>query len=261
MGTTTIALNIAATLAQQGERCLLCDAAGGDIALQLRLEPRHSLADVLAGNRTVGECLVPGPAGLKVLTGTRDLPGWHDTAEPVWNRMLAHLPALEFRPQTVVIDAGSRPSALARLLWQGADRVLLVSTAETAAIMNAYTSIKLLHEPGRSASIALLLNRSAGTATADEAQRRLAQACRRFLGVSLRSLAAVPEDINVPQCAGRGESFVLAAPACAASLGLRQAARAVANRTARRSAALVNPEPTATVTDRPALSPSPMAPG
>ena len=35
VGATTIALNLAVTLAQQGERCLLCDAAGGDIVLQL----------------------------------------------------------------------------------------------------------------------------------------------------------------------------------------------------------------------------------
>ena len=123
--------------------------------------------------------------------------------------MLSHLPALAFRPETVVIDAGNRPDPLARLLWQGADRTLLVSTAETAAIMNAYASIKLLNDPARSASIALLLNRSPGTPAADEAQRRLVQACRRFLGLPLRSVGALPEDSNVPQCAARGEAFVL----------------------------------------------------
>lgn len=239
VGATTIAVNIAAALAQHGERCLLCDAAGGDVALQLRLDPRHTVSDVLAGNRRVEEAIVPGPAGMQVLPSARDLLGKQDTAEHAWKGLLAHLPALAFGPETVVIDAGNRPSALARLLWQGAGRVLLVSTAETAAIMNAYASMKLLNDPARPASIALLLNRSpgdpqAGAPAADEAQRRLAHACRRFLGVPLRSVGAVPEDSRVPQCAARGEAFVLAAPACAASLVLRQAARALANRTAPR---------------------------
>ena len=49
VGATTIAVNLSAALAQHGERCLLCDAAGGDAALQLRLEPRHTLAEVLKG--------------------------------------------------------------------------------------------------------------------------------------------------------------------------------------------------------------------
>ena len=38
-----------------------CDAAGGDVALQCRLEPRHTLADVLAGKRTLAQVLHAGP--------------------------------------------------------------------------------------------------------------------------------------------------------------------------------------------------------
>jgi MinD-like ATPase involved in chromosome partitioning or flagellar assembly len=119
-----------------------------------------------------------------------------------------------------------------------ADRVLLVSTVETAAVMAAYASIKLLNDPARSASIALLLNRSPGESAAAEAQQRLVHACRRFLGLPLRSVGSVPEDVRVTQSAARGEPFVLAAPACAASLALRQAARALMNNTAPRKPAV-----------------------
>jgi flagellar biosynthesis protein FlhG len=227
VGATTIAVNLAAALAQQGQRCLLCDAAGGDVALLLRMEPRLTLADVLAGNRDVEEVVASGPAGMQVLAGARDVSTWHGMAEDGWKRLLAQLPATAFRPETVVIDAGNRHSALARLLWQAADRVLLVGTVEAAAIMNAYASIKLLNDPARSASVALLLNRAPGETAADGAQRRLVDACRRFLGLPLRSVGAVPEDAAVPHCAVRGEAFVLAAPACAASLRVRQAAQAL----------------------------------
>ena len=58
VGTTTIAVNLAVALAQQTECSLLCDVAGGDVALQCRLEPRHSLADVLAGNRTLAQVTI-----------------------------------------------------------------------------------------------------------------------------------------------------------------------------------------------------------
>jgi flagellar biosynthesis protein FlhG len=234
VGATTIALNLATALAQQGERCMLFDAAGGDVAQQLRLEPQCTLADALEGNHGLEEVVSPGPAGIQVVPSTPDLVRWHDKAEHGWNRLLAQLPSISFRPETVVIDAGNRPDPLARLLWQAADRVLLVSTGEPATIMNAYASIKLLNDSARSASIALLLNRSRDATAADEAQRRLLQACRRFLGLPLRNVATVPEDSIVPQCAARGEAFVLAVPASAASLGLRQAARAIKNQTARK---------------------------
>ena len=52
---------------------------------------------------------------------------------------------------------------------------------------------------------------------ADEGQQRLAAACRRFLGLPLRSVGTVPEDANVSECTARGEPFVLTlVPACAA---------------------------------------------
>jgi flagellar biosynthesis protein FlhG len=233
VGTTTIAVNLAVALAQQGQRSLLCDAAGGDVALQCRLEPRYTLADVLAdvpaGRRPLAQVLHAGPAGVQVLPGTRELVRWHELAEHAWNRLLAQLPLLSPPPEVVVIDAGNRPDPLARQLWRAADRVLLVTTVETAAIMDAYASIKLLTDPARPASIAVVVNRAPKESLADEAQQRLAQACRRFLGLPLRSVGHVPEDGAAPQCAARGEPFVLAMPACAASLHLRQVARAVGN--------------------------------
>jgi flagellar biosynthesis protein FlhG len=234
VGATTIAINLSAAIAREGQKCLLCDAAGGDIALQLRLEPRHTLADVLAGHCGVTETVLPGPAGVQIVPGSHEMRNSHDTTEHGWNRLLGQISSLAVRPEIVVIDAGNRPDAFARQCWQTADRVLLVSEAETPAIMNAYASIKLLNDPARSASIALLLNRSRSEPAANEAQRRLAHACRRFLGLPLRSIGAVPDDANANQCAARGEPFVLAAPASAASIALRHAARALMTHTSPR---------------------------
>jgi len=237
VGATTIAVNLGVALAQLGQRCLLCDAAGGDVSLQLRLEPRYTLADVLAAKRGVEEAGLPGPAGVQILPGAREMACSRDAAEHAWKGLLGQLPELACRFDTMVIDAGNRPDALTRQIWQTADRVLLIGTPEQTAIMNAYASIKLLNDPNRSASIALLMNRALGAAATDGAQRRLVDACRRFLGLPLRSVGTVPEDTNVSQCASRGETFVLAAPACAASQALRQAARALVNQAAPRRAA------------------------
>ena len=237
VGTTTIAVNLAVALAQERQRSLLCDAGGGDVALQCGLEPRHTLADALAGARTLAQVVHPGPAGVQVLPGARELVRWHETAEHDWNRLMAQLASLSPRPEVVVIDAGSRPDPLARQFWQAADRVLLVTTVETAAIMDAYAAIKLLTDQARPVSMALIVNRSPAESTADEVQRRLARACRRFLGMPLRSVGRVPEDGAVPACAARGESLMLAMPASAAGLHLRRMARAVGNQASTRQRA------------------------
>ncbi len=77
--------------------------------MQLRLEPRYSLADVLAGNCGVEDIIVPGPPGVQVLPGGHELTNSLDKAEHAWNRVLAQLPGLTLRPEVVVIDAGNRP--------------------------------------------------------------------------------------------------------------------------------------------------------
>ncbi len=162
LGTTTIAVNLAVALAQQGTRSLLCDAAGGDVTLQCGLEPQYTLADALAGNRTVAQVVLLGPAGVQVLPGTRDLARSQEPAEHAWNHLMTQFQSLRDRPETVIVDAGSRPDPVTRQLWQAADRVLLVASVETSAIMNAYASVKLLTDLTRPVSIALLVNRAPG---------------------------------------------------------------------------------------------------
>jgi flagellar biosynthesis protein FlhG len=227
VGTTTIAMNLAVALAQHGRQALVWDMAGGDAALQCHLEPRHSLEDVLAGKRTLAEVLCLGPGGVRILPTPRELTGWHATAEETWNRLATEVPFVMPAPELVVVDVGSRPDALARQLWRTADRVVLVTTVEAPAIMNAYASVKLLADSAEPPSLALVVNRAPGDLAAEEAQQRLAMACRRFLGLPVRSVGIVPEDAAVPRCAARGESFVLAVPSSAASLRLRQVARAM----------------------------------
>ena len=68
VGTTTIAVNLALALGRSGLRTLLVDAdSGGDAALLCRVEPRCTLADVLAGRRAVPRRSNRGPAGMQVL--------------------------------------------------------------------------------------------------------------------------------------------------------------------------------------------------
>lgn len=128
--------------------------------------------------------------------------------------------ACYYGADAVVFDAGNRPDRTARRLWQTADQRLFVTTPDTAAIIAAFATIRLLTEPGPAEPLRLLVNAAESAASGVEAHRRLALACRRFLGMTLTDGGCVPLDPEVPKAAWASQPFVLTAPNCAASRSL-----------------------------------------
>src|ERR1700753_2626073 len=69
VGTTSVSVNLATSLASAGKRVMLLD---GDLGLAnvdvfLGLSPRYTMAHVLTGERTLDEILVTAPQGFQVV--------------------------------------------------------------------------------------------------------------------------------------------------------------------------------------------------
>ncbi|MBX7167693.1 MAG: P-loop NTPase [Pirellulales bacterium] len=184
VGTSTVAVNLAITLAQSGQRAVLadCDLFGGDAAQLCQLQPVYSIADVLAGRRTVHEVLLRGPAGIQVLPGVWALGEPCDATPAALHRLLLQFEALGAHADFIVLDVGAAMTRPARRLWQAADRVLLTTTPDPVAVMDAYAAIKVLMAGHALSSIRLLVNQATDPLMAADVHERLSRACRRFLG-------------------------------------------------------------------------------
>src|ERR687896_973646 len=71
VGKTSVAVNLATALASTGRRAMLLD---GDLGLAnvdvfLGLSPRHTMAHVLSGERTLEEIIIESPHGIQVVPG------------------------------------------------------------------------------------------------------------------------------------------------------------------------------------------------
>src|SRR5262245_58863165 len=71
VGTTTLAVNLAANLAHDAQRVVLVDADlyQAEVAAECGVAAGFHIGDVLAGRKNIHEALVRGPAGMQVLTG------------------------------------------------------------------------------------------------------------------------------------------------------------------------------------------------
>lgn len=195
VGTSSVGLGIATALALAGRRVLLVDGdfAGPDLAALARVEPRYTICDVLSARRSVHEALEAGPAGMQMLLGPADRRGVECTPS-AQERLIKQIRGLGAHADVVVVDAGSAVSRTMRRFWQAADALLLVTTAEPVAVMDTYAGLKQLYTREPNQAIHALVNQCGEEAHGRGVAERFAEACRRFLALSLASLAVLPDD-------------------------------------------------------------------
>jgi flagellar biosynthesis protein FlhG len=248
VGKTHIAANMAIGLAVAGRRVLLVDADLGlaNVDLVLGERPRGDLGNVLAGRESLDDVIQDGPGGLRWIPGASYLSGTRieDTRR---ENLLARLTALESEHEFLIIDA---PAGIGRgvlSLAQQADQLLLVTTPEPTAMMDAYALLKALgahagrknRKPaaktprtdsatpalaaswtteadpphtGLAGDVRLIVNMVTHRADADRVQKRIDLAARRFLGVPVGLLGYVYCDGHVAQAVRRRQPLVLAYP-------------------------------------------------
>ena len=199
VGATTLAVNLAAALAQDAHRVVLIDADlyRADVASQCNLTGGFGIGDVLAGRRSIHEVLQRGPAGMQVLAGAASAEIRSGLAERAILRLLKQMRSLGPHADWLLVDAGNQPSEFTARLWSAADRVLLVTSPDAVAVMDTYALIKtLLSRHSLRQSPTLVVNQAENDSTAADVHRRIDQSCRRFLGVSVEFAGGVPSDAN-----------------------------------------------------------------
>lgn len=202
VGATTWTLAVGLTLAREGQRVVLVDAdlARGDLTAACDVRPQGHLADVLAGRRTVHETLVLGPDGSQVLPGAAGAAVRDSVGRRAIQRLVRQLEQLQPHADWLVVDAGNQPSELAAALWTLADRLLVVTSPEAAAVMDTYALIKTMLSGGSVPDwIGLAVNHVADPQVAADVHRRIDLSCRRFLGLTVQLAAVVPHDPHTMQ--------------------------------------------------------------
>jgi flagellar biosynthesis protein FlhG len=195
VGKTCLAIGLAQALAESGDRVALVDGDLGlaNVDVQLGLDPRHDLGDVLTGRCTAEAALVHHAAGFAVLpgrSGSTALASLDGAGAQEVTAMLRGLPM-----DWVVLDLGAGIGAAQRALAARADVLIVVATEEPTSLTDAYAVLKLHRRDAPGAEVGLLVNMAAQPARVHAA---LDAACRGFLGQGLKLLGAVRRDARVP---------------------------------------------------------------
>jgi flagellar biosynthesis protein FlhG len=215
VGATTLAVHLAAMLAQEALRIVLVDADlyRADIASHCELTGPLGIGEVLSGRRTIHEALQLGPAGVQVLTGAASAEVRESLTQRSIQRLLKQVETLHPHADWLIVDAGNQPSELAARLWSAADRGAVITSPDAVAVMDSYALMKtLLSHRMRRPPVNLIVNQAADEASAADVHRRIDQSCRRFLGLSVTYVGHVPHAENMASRSGRLEATAGASP-------------------------------------------------
>jgi len=203
VGKTSLTINLAVAMGRLGHRVGIVDAdfALGNVDVLLGLTPDRHIGAVLDGLKAVDEITLDGPSGVRIIpagSGVRALTSLDDKK---WTRLVGalddagrDLDFLLFDTATGIADSVLDVIALA-------DYVLVVTSYDPAAVVDAYAVIKLVIASDAAKSIGVVVNSARDAEEGGLVFRQISLAADRFLGRSVRYDGYVLEDRSIKDAA------------------------------------------------------------
>lgn len=211
VGKSTIAVNLAVMLSKMGRRVALLDAdmgtANADVLCNVM--PVHTLAHVVSGRREIEEIAIQAPGGFSLIPGASGLAQMAALRSEEQRRLVDQFARLEQSYDVLLIDtgAGIGPSVLG--LLTAADRALIVTTPDPTAITDAYAVIKTAHRQHPHLDAKLLVNQANDVDEARQVYARVANVCRKFLGLDVPYAGCLLSDSFVRESIRNRRPFAL----------------------------------------------------
>jgi flagellar biosynthesis protein FlhG len=214
VGKTNLVVNLGIAWAQRGRRVVVLDGDLGlaNVDVLLGLQPRHTLVDVLRGEKRLHEVVQLGPFGLGVVPGASGLAELADLAPERRQHLIAELMRLDGWADAVLIDTAAGVGAGVSQFLLATSEIILVTTPEPTALTDAYALVKVVHAAGCRARFRLVVNLVHSNREAHAAMQRLVRVAQEFLGVAIEPCGALPYDDCVTQAVKRQVPALVAYP-------------------------------------------------
>jgi len=196
VGKTNLVINVAVALARLGYRVGVVDAdfGLGNVDVLLGLTPSLHIGHLLAGERPLNDIVIEGPRGVRVLpasSGLQALTALTPAQRDTLGRAVADLRrSVDF----LFLDTAAGVSDNVLDVLALADRVVVVTSLEPAAVVDAYATAKILSGISGDREIGVVVNSVRDGNEAALAFRQLDLAADRFLGRHLRYYGFVSQD-------------------------------------------------------------------
>ena len=224
VGKTSVAVNLAASLAAAHKRVILLD---GDLGLAnvdvfLGLSPRYTLAHVLSGERTLDEILVMAPQGFQVVPAASGAANLANLDARAHLGLVQAFSALATQVDVLIVDTAAGLAHGVTQFSQAAQQVVVTICDEPASLTDAYALVKVLSRHHGVSRFRVLTNMIRAPGAGQDLFRRFERVTTRFLDVVLDFAGEIPEDDYLRRAVRAQRTVADAYPASASAQAFRK---------------------------------------
>lgn len=226
VGKTNVSVGLALSAARSGLSTVLIDGDLGlaNIDVILDIHSEKNLGHLVEGEAQLREILMTGPEGIRILPGASGLTQVADMGHTRQQRLLDAMGELVHSHELVIIDTGAGISRSVIDLCHAAGEVLVVTTPEPTAVVDAYAMLKVFSCEVPTPKCWLTVNQAQSRGEAQQVASRITALANKFLSLEVENAGSVLFDPRVSASVRKRQHFTRAYPASPASRSIREVA-------------------------------------
>ena len=194
VGKTTVAVNLALSLALQNKETLLLDADLGmaNAHILLGINPKYSLEDFVVGNSSIDKVTTSINKNLKFVSGGNAINNLLNLSDLERHKIIKSFNDLNKKPEFMLIDVGAGAESSSMTFMASSDKIIVVITGEPTSFIDAYTLIKASFLDYKMNNFGIIVNLSKSPLQAKLNFDKFQSITHKFLDVNLKYLGHIP---------------------------------------------------------------------
>lgn len=191
IGQSMIALEWAQTCGRRGQRCLLVEVAGGDLAWMVGATPTRFAEDVAADSVALADAIVRIDDSVDMLAAGNTWAVYGPSQESATNGLLTQIGSGGY--DAIVFDLGHASPDVTAPIWHACNPLAAILQDDIASVARAYALLRRLNDLGLAEHLSLVFNRMSSKTQVDSLKQRFDQLTHRFLGRTWPRLGTIPD--------------------------------------------------------------------
>lgn len=226
-GKTVFTTNLAVALSKEGLRVLVFDADLGlaNAHLLLGASPEYDISSVFSGEKRLADIVVDCLGGVRLIAGGSGFSELCDLKFRDFRYLAEELKTCEKDTDVILVDLSAGISPQVMRFLKASHDVILVTTPDVTAMLDAYATVKSLFQADSQSRIKIVVNRSKDRFEAVAVFKKIQSVAQKSLGdVQMSFFGWLPHNWYVKDSVAKRHPVVLLHPKSFVSGCFRQLA-------------------------------------